>query len=209
MNEPRADPQILAFPGQTLKVDPSQMLVRSIISTTAPDRAGDIILPAGMRNAEEYLRNPVVLWAHQRSMPPIGTCERLTIEADRIIAETKFSASSSFAQEVFKLYAEGVLRGWSIGFVPSRMEELPSSRDRPRGGTRYREWDLLEYSAVPIPENPQALTLAIRKGLIHDADLRQWLINDVLSGLLDRTKNRSETIKSPIYPQGVFPCPTH
>ena len=32
-------------------------------------------------NADEFLRNPVVLWAHQRSLPPIGTCERLTIEA--------------------------------------------------------------------------------------------------------------------------------
>ena len=128
MTAPRADPKILAFPGQTLKVDESKMIVRSIISTTAPDRAGDVILPAGLRNADEYLRNPVVLWAHQRSLPPIGICERLTLEADRIIAETKFSASSPFAQDVFKLYAEGVLRGWSIGFVPARVRKLKHKR---------------------------------------------------------------------------------
>src|SRR6187431_1385171 len=111
MTAPRADPKILAFPGQTLKVDESKMLVRSIISTTAPDRAGDVIVPAGLRNADEFLRNPVVLWAHQRTMPPIGTCERLTIQPARVIAETKFSASSPFARDVFALYAEGVLRG--------------------------------------------------------------------------------------------------
>jgi HK97 family phage prohead protease len=159
------------------------MLVRAVISTSSPDRVGDVILPGGLRNADEYLRNPVVLWAHQRSLPPIGTCERLTIEPDRIVAETKFSASSPFAQDVFKLYAEGVLRGWSIGFVPARVHPMQATREQPHGGNFYPEWDLLEYSAVPVPENPQALTLAVRKGLIKDADLRRWLVQDILSAL--------------------------
>ena len=154
------------------------------MATAAPDRAGDVIVPAGLRNADEFLRNPVVLWAHQRSLPPIGTCERLTIEADRVIAETKFSASSPFAADVFNLYAEGVLRGWSVGFVPARAVPIPVTRDRPRGGTCYPEWDLLEYSAVPVPENPHALTLAVKKGLVKDADLRGWLVRDVLAALL-------------------------
>ena len=102
-------------------------------------------------------------------MPPIGTCERLTIEPDRVIAETKFSASSPFARDVFALYAEGVLRGWSVGFVPVKAVPVRPARDRPATGTCYPEWDLLEYSAVPVPENPQALTLAVRKGLVKDS----------------------------------------
>ena len=149
MTTARADPRTHAFRGQTLKVDPANMIVRAVISTAAPDRVGDIIVPGGLRNADEFLRNPVVLWAHQRSLPPIGTCERLTIEADRIVAETKFSASSPFAQDVFQLYAEGVLRGWSIGFVPAKIVPIPSARGKAPGGVRYPEWDLLEYSAVP------------------------------------------------------------
>ena len=180
----RADPKTHAFPGQTLKIDPANMIVRAVISTATPDRAGDMILPAGLRNADEFLRNPVVLWAHQRTLPPIGTCERLTIGVDRIVAETKFSATSPFARDVFNLYAEGVLRGWSIGFVPARVQPMPPTRERPQGGTCFPEWDLLEYSAVPIPENPQALTLAIRKGMIHDSDLRRWLVRDVLAALV-------------------------
>jgi phage head maturation protease len=184
MSTIRADPLTHASAGQTLKVDPSAMLVRSVISTPIPDRAGDVMLPGGLRNAEEFLRNPVVLWAHQRTLPPIGTCERLVIEPDRIIAETKFSASSAFAQDVFKLYAEGVLRGWSIGFVPVRAHPIQPTRDNPQSGTSYSLWDLLEYSAVPVPENPEALTLAIRKGMIHDADLRHWLVRDVLAALI-------------------------
>ena len=37
------------------------------------------------------------------------------------------------------------------------------------------EWDLLEYSAVPIPEHPGALTVALQKGLVRDTALRDWL----------------------------------
>src|SRR5688572_32042444 len=128
MTATRADPLTHATAGRTLKVDPAQMVVRAVISTAGPDRAGDVILPAGLRNADEFLRNPVVLWAHQRSLPPIGTCERLTIEPDRVIAETRFSASSPFAADVFKLYAEGVLRGWSVGFVPAQVFPIPAAR---------------------------------------------------------------------------------
>jgi phage head maturation protease len=180
----RADPKTHATSGQTLRIDPDNMVVRAVISTNTPDRAGDVMIPAGLRNADEFLRNPVVLWAHQRSLPPIGTCERLTIEPERIIAETKFAASSPFARDVFTLYAEGVLRGWSVGFVPVQVHPIPPTRDKPTGGTCYPEWDLLEYSAVPVPENPQALTLAVRKGLVKDSDLRHWLIRDVLAALI-------------------------
>jgi hypothetical protein len=184
MTTARADPKTHATSGRTLKVDPANMTVRAVITTADPDRAGDVIIPAGLRNADEFLRNPVVLWAHQRSLPPIGVCERLTIEADRIVAETKFSASSPFAADVFGLYAEGVLRGWSVGFVPARTVPIPATRGKAAGGVCYPEWDLLEYSAVPVPENPQALTLAVRKGLVKDADLRHWLIRDVLAALI-------------------------
>ena len=64
----------------------------------------------------------------------------------------------AFAEDVFKLYDRGVLRGWSIGFVPRKAHRTPT----PNGSSLYvREWDLLEYSAVPIPENPGAVTVAI------------------------------------------------
>ncbi len=40
---------------------------------------------------------------------------------------------------------------------------------------RYDEWEQIEYSAVPVPENPGALTLAVAKGWVRDPDLAQWL----------------------------------
>lgn len=152
-----------------LAIDPAARTLTAVISTVDPDRAGDVILPEGLANADEFLRNPVVLWAHQRTMPPIGTCVDLQIRPDKIIATTRFASGVPFAEDVFRLYEQGVLRGWSIGFVPRRV--VPK---RPRGH-RVEAWDLLEYSAVPVPENPAALTLAVRSGVIHDPGLFEWL----------------------------------
>jgi phage head maturation protease len=163
-----------------LAADPGAMVLLAVISTSDKDRAGDIIVPAGLRNAAEYLQNPVVLWAHNRfTVPPIGTCRRLDVQPDRIVAETQFAQGVPLAEDLFRLYEQGVLRGWSIGFVPLKATLLPEPEpDAPRPcrrGLQVEEWDLLEYSAVPIPENPGALTVAIQKGLVHDGLLRDWL----------------------------------
>ena len=133
---------------------PEPWTLRSVISTALPDRAGDVIIPAGLANRAEFLRNPVVLWAHRRDLPPIGFCTKLEVLADRVVATTRFCEESAFSAEVYRLCRLGVIRGWSIGFRPLA--------DAPRPGTRGRRvsrWELLEYSAVPVPENPEALTV--------------------------------------------------
>jgi phage head maturation protease len=161
-----------------LAADPGALTLVSVISTADRDRAGDVVVPAGLRNRDEYLRNPVVLWAHNRMLPPVGTCLRLEVQPTRLVATTKFARGVAFAEDLFRLYEQGVLRGWSIGFVPRRARVLdPESDDIGLiwGGLQVDEWDLLEYSAVPIPENPGALTVAIQKGLVHDGRLRDWL----------------------------------
>lgn len=155
---------------RTLTVDPGKMLIRSVITTAEPDRAGDVVVPTGLQNLDDYLINPVVLWAHDRQrVPPIGACEWLDVQPRRVVAETRFAQDVRFAEEVFKLYEQGVLRGWSIGFLPRRT--TPRIK-----GTRIEQWDLLEYSAVPIPENPGALTVALQKGFVKDLTLRDWLM---------------------------------
>lgn len=192
---------------QTLHTDTGRMRVRCVISTIDPDRAGDIVVPTGLRNVDEFLMNPVVLWAHNRTaFPPIGLCEWVDVQPTRVVAETRFAQGVPFAEDVFRLYEQGVLRGWSIGFVPRKAYRLKPSvtavllRQAPSAGVRVEEWDLLEYSAVPIPENPGALTVALQKGLVRDPSLRTWLAHvpddrggkwwracgDVLAGVIEK-----------------------
>ncbi len=162
----RTDPR-----AATLYADGGSMTVRSVITTGQPDRAGDVVVPTGLTNAEAYLiDNPVVLWAHSRTaVPPIGRCDWLDVQPHRVVAQTTFARGVAFAEDVFRLYELGVLRGWSIGFIPRVADR------RPGAGLLVKQWELLEYSAVPIPENPGALTVALQKGLVTDATLRRWL----------------------------------
>jgi hypothetical protein len=92
-----------------LAANPAARTVTAVISTVERDRAGDVVVPRGLRNAAEYLRNPVVLWAHNRStVPPIGTCLRLDVQPDRIVAETKFAEGVPLAEDLFRLYERKV-----------------------------------------------------------------------------------------------------
>lgn len=181
----RADPA-----ARTLAVNADTLTVRSVITTIDPDRAGDVVVPTGLRNADDFLLNPVVLWAHQRAQfPPIGVCEWIDVQPRRIVAETRFARGVPFAEDVFRLYEQGILRGWSIGFVPRKARRFPATDPRNPPGLRVEEWDLLEYSAVPIPENPAAVTVAITKGLVRDPALCDWLVRgpqpaDVLAELI-------------------------
>ena len=78
----------------------------------------------------------------------------------------------------------------SIGFVPRKARRLPTADPLAPPGRRFEEWDLLEYSAVPIPENPAAVTVAVNKGLVRDPALCDWLVRnlhvpDVLRDLVE------------------------
>jgi hypothetical protein len=65
------------------------------ISTGSIDRMGDAINPHGWHTAG-YMRNPVVLWGHDYSRPPIGRATSVWREGESLKAKMVF-ASSSFA----------------------------------------------------------------------------------------------------------------
>jgi len=177
---------------QILNIDSGERTVAAVISAATPDRAGDVIRPDGLANRDEFLRNPVVLWAHQRTLPPVGTCVDLQITPERVIAVTKFAVGVPLADDLFRLYEQGVLRGWSIGFLPRRARLRPAQGDG-RRGLFIESWDLLEYSAVPVPENPQALTLALRGGLITSPELTDWFCHSPLTLTLSRKGRGDQT----------------
>lgn len=134
-------------PSRTLEV---------VISTSTRDRQGDVIESAGL-DFTNFLRNPVVLWAHDQERPPVARVLGVQRTGDEVRARVEF-ADTPFAKEVFSLYSAGFLRAWSIGFLPVRWRQLPVSQ----GGGRYVESaEVVELSAVPVPANPEALTKAL------------------------------------------------
>ena len=140
--------------------DKEQVIIHSITSFTV-DRDGEVIIPKGAK-IENFRKNPVVLFAHDYKSPPIGKNISLEIKDDEIIAKTQF-ADTQLGRELYQLYKEGFMSAWSVGFIP--VKESDRKVLEGQKGKTYEEWELLEYSAVPVPSNPEALTIARSKGL--------------------------------------------
>jgi HK97 family phage prohead protease len=123
-----------------------------VISTGSVDRQGDTVNVDGW-HTRSYLKNPVVLWSHDYSLPPIGKATAIWRDGPSLKATVQF-ASTGFAQNVKGLVKERMLSATSVGFRPLRWE---FSKDRTRGGgIDFHEQELLEFSIVTVPANSEA-----------------------------------------------------
>ena len=135
-------------------------ILRFIGSTEAQDRDGDIISSSGWE-LENYKKNPVFLWAHDYSIPPIGKAIDVRVRNKQLIFDIQFPEEGVYplADTVYKLYKGGFLNATSVGFVGKQAEPIAN-------GSKYIRQELLELSAVPVPSNPTALQQAKSKGYI-------------------------------------------
>ncbi len=130
-------------------------------STEHRDRQGDVLV-ADRWKLQNYKKNPVFLWAHDYSRPPIGKSVE-TEKADgrlRIKVEFVPPEIDPFAEQVRKLYEGGFMRTVSVGFIAYEAEELTDEDKKQRPELewgRRLSGELLEVSAVPVPANPMAL----------------------------------------------------
>ena len=144
-------------------VDPT----RRSVTIAANDRARsapDLDLN-GLR-FDNYRRNPVVMWAHDSvgRSPSGGLPIGRTLAISRapngaIIAEFEFLENDAFAQRIRNAWDKGFLRAASISWLP--LESRPAQN----GGLRDVRSELLEWSIVSIPADPDALRETHRRML--------------------------------------------
>lgn len=135
--------------------------VSFVISTATVDRMGDTVNLDGWRT-DSFNRNPVVLWAHDHFSPPIGRATKVWKEGGALRASMTF-ASSGFAQAIKTHVKERTLTAKSVGFRPLKWS---FSKDPERaGGIDFHEQELLEFSIVSVPANPDALVSMSAEGV--------------------------------------------
>jgi hypothetical protein len=120
-----------------------------VISTSDEDRQGDSLDQTKWK-LDNYEANPVVLWAHDYYNLPIGVCTSVGVKDGKLVAEGKFATEdlNPFAAQIAGLYAAGFIKATSVGYVQHEDGTL----------------ELLEFSFVPVPANPFALSMrAVKK----------------------------------------------
>jgi hypothetical protein len=181
MNKER---QLKAFPSEVSVVEGERAVVARI-TTDAVDRDGEVIIPQGV-NSKDFERNPVVYFNHSYAdfftddtgkKLPVGKCVAIKREENGIIAKTVFADRPQTYPEdkewlpdtLFSLFQQKILNTFSIGFLP--VEVRPATdKDLATFGADCRrvisKLKMLEYSVAPLPCNPEAVTMAVSKGLL-------------------------------------------
>lgn len=144
------------------------------ISTPTPDRYRDVVKVDGI-NLANYARNPVVLLNHDYYGMPVARATKTYIQDSRLKSEPEFPAPEVYelGALVGRMVRAGYLNAASIGFRPTK-----SAWDEDRRGYDFLECDLLEWSIVGVPANPECLIEARSAGL-DLAPMRRWLEQSV------------------------------
>lgn len=140
-------------------VDEKNYVIRGVFSTAAEDRHGEIVDQNGWK-LEEFMANPVILFAHDHYQPAVGKCIELVKDGEGNLAGAiQFAAEEyDFAATLFRLYAGGYMRAFSVGFRNEKYEV-----DQQNDVLILRENTLYEISCVNVPAN--AFALAAQKGI--------------------------------------------
>ena len=150
------------------------LTVDFIISTDTIDRAGDVVSADGWE-LDNYRKNPVILWAHDYSQMPVAR----SLSEEKLPGKLKSNAQfapkdlSEFGYMTGQMYAKGFMNAVSVGFKGLEWAFVKDT-DRPFG-IDFKRQELLEYSTVPVPCNPEALIGAKSLGIDLDPMLK-WAI---------------------------------
>lgn len=138
--------------------------LRFTVSTGAVDRDMDTVAPGGWDLAA-FEKNPVVLWSHRADDPPIGKAIDFGADERRLFSAVRFlpdgyGKASEIADTIYRMASDGWLAATSVGFRPVKWD---FTTDVERGaedwfpGIDYQSQELVEFSIVSVPSNPEAL----------------------------------------------------
>ncbi len=176
------------FEGGDVTALPGERAVTAVISSTAVDRDGEVLVAQGC-NSKDFEANPLCYLNHDYWTLPVGKWVALKRHPDRLTAKLVFAerppthpADQEWPPDtLFSLYQQGVIRGFSVGFECK--ESRPATyRDIEKYGEGCRrvisKWTLFEVSCAPLPCNQEALAVAVSKGLLTQSTAKKWLTVD-------------------------------
>jgi hypothetical protein len=161
------------------EVLPGERCDVSWISTEDPDRGNEVVLARGM-NDSQYKQNPIVTMQHAYWLPPVGRSLWRKVARDGALhgikAKTHYPPRPADwqggwpADAAFGLVRADLLRGKSIGFLPTKVHP-PKDRERGQPGWEkvelvIDEWVLLEYACTFLPAQQNAVVEAVSKSLV-------------------------------------------
>ena len=154
---------------QTKAEELEERTVRFKISSEVVDRDGDILIAKGC-DFTNFAKNPQFLNFHNYHEFPLGIPKNWGVEGNAVYCDVYFptinelSTNPAEASEKAKLvdftyhcYKTGMLNAVSVGFIAKDADP-----NKETGGFIIKDWELLEFSAVAVPANQDAIAQAVK-----------------------------------------------
>lgn len=181
-----------------IKFEDNETASIDYITTKGVDRDADIVLPQGAI-LNHYETHPIVLYCHNYKLAngelPLGRSMWIKSDKNGLISKTQYYTEDPdcMGAKVWRYRKAGFPMAKSIGFIPisyvmvedlneKMMKSFGLDENNIKGAERiFTKWAMTEYSDVPIPSNPEALQVAIAKGLDTKEDLSKkmgsWFVD--------------------------------
>ena len=172
--------------------------VRFTISKEVTDRDGDILRANGV-DFGNYMKNPVFLGFHNSRDFPLGKVVKFWVEGDSVKADVYFPTLNELSSDMnnvsekarlidfcFHCYKTGMLNAVSVGFIPLEWTENQRGYD-------ITKWELLEFSAVAVPANQDAIAEAVKS--FGDDFAKGFVSVKLEKGLEEKISDCEETLK--------------
>jgi hypothetical protein len=123
------------------------------ITTDTKDWGGDVIVQEGI-NTERYEKYRTVFFNHNYDKV-IARNLWLKRNDKGWLAKTQFSKSNVFADDIYNLYLEDMIRTWSVGIMVDK-----TKYDEEKDTLFITQSQLFEYSSAPLAANFDAIDQA-------------------------------------------------
>lgn len=149
--------------------------IRVVAASGKADRVGDVVKIDGI-DYTNYMKNPVILWAHDHYALPVGKAVDVTSTSGKLTMTIQFATAEeyAFADTVYKLVKGGYLNGVSIGARVKAAEWLKDDEGN-IVGRKFTSLELLELSVVPIPADSKALVTAVKSGSLTESEFEECI----------------------------------
>ena len=153
-----------------------------VASDETIDRAGEVI-KISWWELWNFMKNPVIIANHIYKVENIiGKATNVYMQDDKLIVEWVF-AETELAQDVRKLYDGWFIKTVSVGFIPKE-------RDAEQRNIITKA-ELLEVSFVPVPCNPNALSLG--KEIVDDLISKGLIVKEEAPADEEKVEETTET----------------
>lgn len=163
----------------------------SLVTCDTLDADREIVMPTGLDWSRFKKAGMPVTWCHNYNELPVGRAawvkRQKQGDVDGWLAKTLYADKPDnftgewFADAVWHMVKSKIIRGKSIGYIPTKMRAPTTKEAEDNDGLRwvFETCVILEYAVTPIQSNPDAVVQEVAKCMKKGMNIPDKILEDM------------------------------